>query len=711
MEQPIQYTCPMHPEIKQNDPGVCPICGMALEPQFPAVEPTTNAELKDMSIRFWVAVILTLPILLVTMGIHIPGVTQIISLIPPHISAWIQFLLTTPVVLWCGWPLFKRGALLIIKYHLNMFTLIAMGIGIAYIYSLFVLLFPNFFPAAFRSSTGEVYLYFEVAAAITTLILMGQVLELRGRERTGSALRALLDLAPKMAVRIKPEGVEETIPLVEVQINNQLRVRPGEKIPVDGKVTQGHSTVDESMITGESIPVEKEVDSNVIGGTLNLTGSFIMRAERVGSETLLGQIIELVAEAQRSKAPIQRLVDWVSSYFVPIVLILAVITFFVWAIFGPSPGAVYGLNAAIAVLIIACPCALGLATPLSIVVGVGRGAQAGILIKNVESLEIFEKVNTLVIDKTGTLTIGKPTVNKIISTSGFDENQILLFAASLENLSEHPLAGAILNAAKERQFMLKPVEKFKAQIGKGVQGVIDNNQVALGNMKFMESFNLDLDSFAHQAEELRRDGATVVFIIIDNKLAGLISVVDPIKESTPAAFKVLQKEGIHIIMLTGDNRTTAEAVAKKLGIDAIEAEVLPNQKGEIVKRLKVQGYTVAMAGDGINDAPALAEADIGIAMGTGTDVAMQNAGIVLVKGDLMGIARARQLSKKTMHNIRQNLFLAFFYNVLCIPVAAGIIYPWTGLLLNPIIAALAMSLSSVSVIGNALRLRYTKLNN
>jgi Cu+-exporting ATPase len=706
----LLYTCPMHPEIIRNSPGACPICGMALEPMTVSAEVAPNVELIDMSRRFWISVILTIPLLFLTMGMHIPGLANIVHLIPPRDSSWLQFILATPVTLWCGWPLLKRGFFSVIERSLNMFTLIALGVGVAYGYSVFALLFPHLFPLVFQGSNGEVNLYFEAAAAITALVLMGQVLELRGREQTGSALRALLDLAPKKAKKINSDNTEEEILLEQVQVNDLLRVRPGEKIPVDGKITEGHSSIDESMITGESIPVEKEKDSMVIGSTLNLAGSFVMRAERVGSETMLSQIVQQVSEAQRSRAPIQRLADLISSYFVPAVLVIAIITFFIWAFFGPSPAMTYGLISAISVLIIACPCALGLATPMSIMVGMGRGAQVGILIKNAESLERFEKVNVLVIDKTGTLTVGKPILKAIIPTSNFNENEILSLAASLEHNSEHPLASAFVSAAKERNIDLINPTDFSAEIGKGIRGIIDGKRVALGNIKLLELLKLQVGSFAKKSEELQREGGTVMFVVVDEQIVGLISVADPVKATTASALKALRQQGIRIVMVTGDNRLTAEAVAKSLEIDAIEAGVLPQEKNEIVKRLRREGNIVAMAGDGINDASALAEADIGIAMGTGTDIAMKSSSITLVKGDLIGIVRARQLSRNVMRNIRQNLFLAFVYNFLCIPIAAGVLYPWTGILLNPIIGALAMSLSSVSVIGNALRLRRVKYN-
>jgi Cu+-exporting ATPase len=707
----VLYTCPMHPEIIRNSPGACPICGMALEPMAVSAQIAPNAELVDMTLRFWISVILTIPLLFLTMGMHIPGVGEVINLISPRILSWLQFFLATPVTIWCGWPLLHRGWFSIIERSLNMFTLIALGTSVAYVYSVVALLFPHLFPAAFHASNGEVNLYFEAAAAITALVLMGQVLELRGREKTGSALRALLDLAPKTARRINSDGTEEEILLDQVHVKDLLHVRPGEKIPVDGRITEGRSAIDESMITGESIPVEKEKDSSVIGSTLNLSGSFVMRAERVGSETMLSQIVQQVAEAQRSRAPIQRLADLISSYFVPAVLLIAIITFFIWTFFGPAPAMTYGLISAISVLIIACPCALGLATPMSIMVGMGRGAQVGILIKNAESLERFEKVNVLVIDKTGTLTVGKPVIKEIIPTANFDENKILFLAASLEHNSEHPLASAFVNAAKERNIKLKNPSDFSAEVGKGIRGIIDDAHVALGNVKLLELLSLQPGVLIEKAERLQRDGGTVMFVVVDEKIVGLISVADPVKASTPAALKALREEGIRIVMVTGDNRITAEAVAKTLDIDAIEAGVLPNEKNEIVKRLRQEGNVVAMAGDGINDASALAEADIGIAMGTGTDIAMKSASITLVKGDLIGIVRARQLSRNVMRNIRQNLFLAFVYNFLCIPIAAGVLFPWTGLLLNPIIGAAAMSLSSISVIGNALRLRRLSLTH
>jgi len=699
----------MHPEIIQDHPGPCPKCGMALEAMVATKETQPNAELIDMTNRLWISVALTIPLLILSMGMHVPVFGQLIQHIPTQVSSWLQFILATPVTLWCGWPLLNRGWTSIVQRNLNMFTLIALGTSVAYLYSVVALLFPYVFPLAFHTNNGAVNLYFEVAAAITALVLMGQVLELRGREQTGSTIRELLNLAPPVARKVHNDGTEEEISLDEVQVNNHLHVKPGEKVPVDGIVIEGHSTVDESMLTGEPIPSEKEKGSKVIGGTLNQTGSFVMQAVHVGNETMLAQIVHLVSEAQRSHPPIQRLADRVASYFVPVVLIIAIITFFAWTYWGPQPAMTYGLISAISVLIIACPCALGLATPMSIVVGIGRAAQAGILIKNAASLERFEKVNTLVIDKTGTLTEGKPTAQSIIAASGFEKRDILFYAASLELNSEHPLSSAIVKAAQEQSISLQQPSEFSAEIGNGIEGRIGGKPVALGNLKLLETLGLQPASLADQADKLGQAGATVMFVVVDNQVAGLISVTDPIKASTALALELLHKEGIRVIMVTGDNHSTANAIAKKLHIDAVEAEILPQKKSEIVKQLKQQGYIVAMAGDGINDAPALAEADVSIAMGTGTDIAMESASITLVNGDLMNLVRARQLSQIVMHNIRQNLFLAFFYNALCIPLAAGILYPWTGLLLNPIVGALAMSLSSISVIGNALRLRFVSL--
>lgn len=703
------YTCPMHPEIIRQHPGSCPICGMALEPKTPTTQ-TESIELKDMTQRFWYGLLFTLPILFLTMGMIIPIFSKIIMMLSPFISSFIQFVLATIVTLWCGWPLLKRGWHSFVARKLNMFSLIALGISIAYIYSVIAFWFPQLFPPAFRGIRGEVDLYFEAAAIITVLVLMGQVLELKGRERTGSALRALLDLSPKTARKVENE-IEIEISFDEIKANDILRVRPGEKIPVDGEIIDGKSTINESMITGESMPVEKEMGSQVIGGTLNLSGSFLMKVKHVGKETMIAQIVSLVSEAQRTKAPIQRLADSVSSYFMPSVFAIAIVTFGIWTVLGPTPAMVYGLISAISVFIIACPCALGLATPMSIIVGMGRGAQMGILIKDAASLERFEKIDTLVIDKTGTLTLGKPRLTHIIPTEHYDEKSILLFAASIENQSEHPLAIAIVEEAKRQQVKLERVEGFISQVGQGVSGMIQGKKVALGNQSLLDSLDISSSELENKARELRQSAETVMYLIIEQTLAGLISVSDPIKESTKPAIEQLQKEGIHIVMLTGDNELTANAVAKKLRIEKVEANLLPEQKNEVVKQLRKQGYVVAMAGDGINDAPALATADVGIAMGTGTDVAMQSAQLTLVKGDLNGIVRARLLSKKVMRNIRENLFFAFIYNILCIPLAAGILYPWTGTVFNPMIGALAMSLSSVSVIGNALRLKYIKMIN
>lgn len=705
-----QYTCPMHPEIIRNQPGDCPICGMSLELRtfsLNKTHSTCHRERNDLTRRFWLSVILTLPILFLTMGLHIPGIKSILTSIPVKFSVWLQFILASIVIVWCGYPLLKKAWISLTQKHLNMFTLIGLGVSMAYGYSVIALLFPNLFPAVFHSQ-GQINLYFETASVITALVLMGQLLELKGREQTGSALHALLNLSPKTARRIN-DHTETEIPLDEIQLNDELRVRPGEKIPTDGEIIQGHSSVNESMITGESIPVEKQTGSKVIGGTLNGSGSFVMRAEHVGKTTLLAQIVQSVSEAQRSKAPIQRLADRISSYFVPSVLVIAFITFIIWTIWGPNPSLTYALIAAISVLIIACPCALGLATPMSITVGMGKAAQAGILIKNAESLELFEKVNALVLDKTGTLTVGKPKVNHIIAAPGFNENDILMLAASLENHSEHPLASAIINAAKKNQLHLEKIENFSAAVGKGVTGIWQTKAIALGNQTLCHDLKVSTVMLEEKAMKLRQTGETVMYLIIEKQLAGLISVNDPIKDTTLPALNRLRKQGLMLIMVTGDNRITAKAVAKKLAINQVEAEILPSKKNVIVKQLQKQGYIVAMAGDGINDAPALAQADIGIAMGTGTDIAIQNASITLVKGDLMGIVRAQQLSKQVMRNIRENLFLAFVYNALCIPIAAGVLYAWNGRLLDPMLAALAMSLSSLSVIGNSLRLRLLKI--
>jgi Cu+-exporting ATPase len=701
----LTYTCPMHPQVRQQGPGNCPICGMALEPEVMTGDEGPSAEYTDMKWRFWLGLLISMPIIALEMGGHILNLSH---LIPPQISNWIQLALATPVVLWAGWPFFERGWVSLVTRQLNMFTLIAIGTGAAWLYSVIATVVPNVFPDAFRIHDGAVPVYFEAAAVITVLVLLGQVLELRAREQTGGAIRALLDLAPKTARRITFNG-DEDVSLEAIHVGDLLRVRPGDKIPLDGVVTEGRSAVDESMLTGESMPVMKETGNRLIGGTINQTGSFVMMAERVGHETMLSQIVHMVADAQRSRAPIQRLADVVASWFVPAVILIAILAFAVWWIYGPSPAFSYALIAAVSVLIIACPCALGLATPMSIMVGVGRGAAAGVLIKNAEALERMEKVDTLVVDKTGTLTEGKPTVTQIITANGLNVDDILVMAASLEKSSEHPLAHAILSAAKAKNLSLKTVVDFNSPTGKGVVGKIDGQAVLLGNRILFEESGVDVSALGPQADDLRDDGATVIFIAADGKIAGLLAIKDPIKSTTPEAIRQLKALGIRVVMLTGDNRRTAQAVAQTLGIDEVEAEVLPDQKGLIVKGLRESGKVVAMAGDGTNDAPALAAADVGIAMGTGTDVAMESAGITLLKGDLIGIVRARKLSEAVMSNIRQNLFFAFIYNVAGVPIAAGILYPAFGLLLSPIIAAAAMGLSSVSVIGNALRLKVLQL--
>lgn len=704
----VIYTCPMHPEIRQEGPGNCPICGMALEPVTAGVEGEPNPELIDMTRRFWIGAALTVPLVLLELGAHLPGL-GLHNLISPQASLWLQFLLATPVVLWAGWPLLERGWRSFVSRRLNMFSLIALGVGVAYLFSLVATFLPGFFPAGFRNAEGLVSVYYEAAAVITVLVLLGQVLELRAREQTGGAIRALLNLAPKTARRIRADGEDEEVPLEAIHVGDQLRVRPGEGVPVDGEVLEGRSAVDESMVTGESMPVAKETGSVVIGGTVNQTGALVMRAEKVGSDTMLSRIVTMVAEAQRSRAPIQRLADVVAGWFVPAVVLIAVLSFIAWAIWGPSPAFAYGLIAAVSVLIIACPCALGLATPMSIMVGVGKGATTGVLIKNAEALERFEKVDTLVVDKTGTLTEGKPRVTAIVTTQGINEPTLLSLAASLERSSEHPLAAAIVASAKEQGLAMEDVSDFSSVTGKGVVGKVGGRLVSLGNAKMMQNQGIALGALETRADEFRRDGATALFAAIDGKPGGVIAVADPVKASTPQALETLRADGIRIVMLTGDNRTTAGAVARRLGIDEVEAEVLPEDKNQVIKRLKAQGRVVAMAGDGVNDAPALAEADIGVAMGTGTEVAIQSAGVTLVKGDLAGIARARVLSRATMRNIRQNLFLAFVYNALGVPIAAGVFYPLFGWTLSPIIAAAAMALSSVSVVGNALRLRMVKL--
>jgi Cu+-exporting ATPase len=700
------YTCPMHPEIRQVGPGSCPICGMALEPEVASLDAPPNPELADMTRRFWVGLMLALPAVVLEMGGHLVGGH---GWVDQTLSNWIQFAFATPVVLWAGWPFFVRGWQSLVTRNLNMFTLIAMGTGVAYAYSVIGTVAPGIFPATFRGHGGAVAVYFEAAAVITVLVLLGQVLELRAREATSGAIKALLQLAPKTARRIGDDGTDHEVEIDALAVGDHLRVRPGEKVPVDGVILEGRSSLDESLVTGESMPVTKEPGSKVIAGTLNQSGGFVMRADKVGRDTLLSQIVKMVADAQRSRAPIQRLADQVSGWFVPIVIVVALIAFAAWGWFGPEPRLAFGLVAAVSVLIIACPCALGLATPMSIMVGVGRGAQAGVLIKNAESLERMEKVDTLVVDKTGTLTEGKPKVIAIVPAEGFEETDILQLAATVERASEHPLADAIVRAAKERNLDVGKVDEFDSPTGKGATGKVDGRTIVLGNANFLQSLGIDAQSLNDQGERLRGDGATVINIAIDGKLAGLFAIADPVKASTPDALKALAAEGIKVIMLTGDNRTTANAVAKSLGIADVEAEVLPDQKSAVVAKLQKAGKIVAMAGDGVNDAPALAAAEVGIAMGTGTDVAMESAGITLLKGDLTGIVRARRLSQATMSNIRQNLFFAFIYNAAGIPIAAGILYPTFGLLLSPIIAAAAMALSSVSVVGNALRLRVTRL--
>ena len=701
------YTCPMHPEIRQVGPGNCPICGMALEPVVASAEEQPNPELVDMTRRFWIGLALTVPVFGLAMAEHLPGPHAMLS--GQKASGWIQFALSLPVVLWAAWPFFVRGWNSLVSRSLNMYTLIALGIGVAFAYSAIAILAPGLFPPAFRDASGKVGVYFEAAAVIAVLVLLGEVLQLRARENTSGAIRALLKLAPQTAHRVRERGGDEDVPLDQVQKGDRLRVRPGEKVPVDGVVLEGHSSVDESLITGEPVPTEKHAGDKVTGGTLNGTGSFLMEAERVGAETLLAQIVQMVAEAQRTRAPIQNLADVVSSYFVPAVVGIAVIAFVVWAIYGPPPAMSFALVSAVSVLIIACPCALGLATPMSIMVGTGRGAQVGVLIRNAQALERMEKIDTLVVDKTGTLTEGKPRVTSVVPTPGFSEGQVLRLAASLEAGSEHPLAAAILREAKERGIEAPGIADFNAVTGKGVEGKLDGRRVALGNLRYAESLAAVPQGLRDKADALRRNGETVVFLVDGSQVAGMIGVADPIKASTPEALQALVAEGIRVVMLTGDNEVTARAVAQKLGIAEVRADVLPQEKGAVVKALRAQGRAVAMAGDGVNDAPALAEAEVGIAMGTGADVAIQSAGIVLVKGDLRGIVRAHRLSRATIRNIRENLFLAFVYNSLGVPIAAGVLYPWTGLLLNPMIAAAAMSLSSVSVIGNALRLRKIRI--
>ncbi len=704
-----EWTCPMHPEIVRDKPGFCPICGMALEPRTATgAAGEENPELRDMTRRLWVSAALTAPLLAIAMGAMVEG-SPLMRLASMRTWGWVELLLATPVVLWGGWPFFVRGWYSLVHRSLNMFTLIALGVGVAYVYSVVARLAPGIFPAAFRDATGEVGVYFEAAAVIVVLVLLGQVLELRARSRTGAAIKSLLELAPKTARRLREDGGEEDVPLAEIQVGDRLRVRPGEKVPVDGVVLEGASAVDESMVTGEPIPVEKRPGDKVVGGTVNGTGSLVVRAERVGSETLLAQIVRMVGEAQRSRAPIQRLADRVAAWFVPAVVAVAVVAFAVWAIAGPPPAMAYAILAAVSVLIIACPCALGLATPMSIMVATGKGATAGVLFRDAEAIEVLHTVDTLVVDKTGTLTEGRPRLVAIVPAPGTSETELLRLAASLERGSEHPLAAAIVAGAEERGAALAPAEGFASLTGKGVTGTVEGRQVALGNRALMAELGIDFGALSERAEGLRRDGQTVMLVAVDGHPAGLLGVADPIKESTPEAIRQFHALGLRVVMVTGDSRTTAEAVARRLGIDEVVAEVLPEQKVEVVKRLQAEGRVVAMAGDGVNDAPALAQAQVGIAMGTGTDVAMESAGVTLVKGDLRGIVRALHLSRATMRNIRQNLFFAFVYNALGVPIAAGVLYPVSGLLLSPVIAAAAMSFSSVSVIGNALRLRWARL--
>ena len=700
------YTCPMHPEIRQVGPGSCPICGMALEPVLVSLDTGPNEELIDMTRRFWIGLVLTLPVFVLEMGGHLLGLDHLIS---QRTSNWIQMLLATPVVLWAGWPFFQRGWQSLVNRSLNMFTLIAMGTGAAWVYSMVATLAPGIFPDQFRQADGSVAVYFEAAAVITVLVLLGQVLELRARESTSGAIRVLLDLAPKTARIIRDDGTEEEVQLDTVQVGDRLRVRPGEKVPVDGEVLEGRSAVDESMVTGESMPVTKEAGATAIGGTMNQSGALVIGAKKVGRDTMLSQIVQLVAEAQRSRAPIQRLADQVSGWFVPAVIVVAVLAFIAWSFWGPEPRFSFGLIAAVSVLIIACPCALGLATPMSIMVGVGRGAQAGVLIKNAEALEHMEKIDTIIVDKTGTLTEGRPAVTAIVPAPGFTEEEALRLAASVERASEHPLALAIVRAAEERGIATAPVADFDSPAGKGAYGTVEGKRIPLGNAKFLAEQGVDVAPLADEADRLREDGATAIFMGVDGRVAAIFAIADPVKPSTPEALAALKAQGIRVVMLTGDNWTTAKAVARQLGIDEVEAEVLPDQKSAVVQRHKAAGEVVAMAGDGVNDAPALTAADVGIAMGTGTDVAMESAGVTLLKGDLTGIVRARKLSEAVMGDIRQNLFFAFIYNALGVPIAAGVLYPFFGILLSPIIAAAAMALSSVSVIANAARLRRVEL--
>jgi Cu+-exporting ATPase len=702
----VIYTCPMHPQIRQDHRGLCPICGMTLEPLTLAADEGPSPELIDMSRRFWTGLALAIPVFVLEMGGHLGLFARLVS---PGANDWIQFALSTPVVLWAGWPFFERGWASLVSRRLNMFTLIAMGVGVAYLYSVVALLAPSVFPAAFRAMGGTVPVYFEAAAVITVLVLLGQVLELRARERTSGAIKALLNLAPKTARRLREDGSDEEVTLDLIAVGDRLRVRPGEKVPVDGEVLEGRVSIDESLVTGESMPVTKEAGAKVIGGSINKTGSFVMQAEKIGADTLLARIVQMVAEAQRSRAPIQRLADQVSAWFVPAVIAVAVLAALTWSVVGPEPGLAYALVTAVSVLIIACPCALGLATPMSIMVGVGRGAQAGVLIKNAEALERFEKIDTLVVDKTGTLTEGRPAVTASKMAQGWREDELLRLAASLERGSEHPLADAVLRAAKDRGLTLSEAQDFDSPVGRGVSGLVDGRRVVLGGAPFMTERQVDITSLAVAADDMRREGATAIFAAVDGQLAGVLAIADPIKPTTAAAVSDLKSEGVRLVMMTGDNRTTAEAVAARLGIDQVEAEVLPEQKAAVVQRLRSEGRVVAMAGDGVNDAPALAAAEVGVAMGAGADVAIESAGVTLLGGDLEGLVKARRLSRAVMSNIRQNLVFAFIYNVAGVPVAAGVLYPAFKLLLSPQIAAAAMALSSVSVISNALRLRAARL--
>ena len=697
----------MHPQIRQDHPGACHICGMALEPEVATEATGPSAELVDMTRRFWVALALSVPVFALEMGGHVVDLHRIV---PEGLSNWVQLALATPVALWAGWPFFERGWASLKSRNLNMFTLIAMGVGVAWAYSVVATVAPSLFPAAFRGDHGAVAVYFEAAAVITTLVLLGQVLELRAREQTGGAIRALLDLTPKTARLVRADSGDDEVALDAVNIGDMLRVRPGEKVPVDGQIVEGRSAVDESMLTGESMPVGKSAGDKVIGGTLNQSGAFVKRADKIGRDTVLAQIVQMVAQAKRSRAPIQRLADQVSGWFVPLVIAVAALAFAAWAIWGPEPRLAYGLLAAVSVLIIACPCALGLATPMSIMVGIGRGAQAGVLIKNAEALERLEKIDVLVVDKTGTLTVGKPTVVALKPAPGVSEETLLKLTASLERGSEHPLAAAILRAAADRHLVLAKVEDFRSFPGKGVKGTIDGRKVALVNRAMMQAVGIDVSALEEMANDLRGQGATAVFAAIDGNASGVMAVADPIKATAPDAVRALKEAGVRVVMLTGDNRATAEAVGRKLGIAEIEAEVLPADKGRTVERLRKEGRIVAMAGDGVNDAPALAAADVGIAMGTGTDVAIESAGITLLGGDLSGVLAARRLSQVTMRNIRQNLLFAFLYNAAGVPIAAGVLYPAFGLTLSPVLAAAAMALSSVSVVGNALRLRSVRLH-